>query len=56
MPASFTLAQREAMQVAATWAGIRVRAFAFKPVSAFKRHLRHPSSFQCLPLPKTHSV
>ena len=26
VPASFTLAQREAMQVAATWAGIRVRS------------------------------
>ena len=28
VPASFTLAQREAMQVAATWAGIRVRPTA----------------------------
>ena len=28
VPASFTLPQREAMQVAATWAGIRVRQTA----------------------------
>ena len=34
MPASFTLAQREAMQVAATWAGIRVRAVRLTSVPA----------------------